>query len=209
MLSSHGSIGWSVLTSAINASSQRNNLIKLTHYDETWLPTNSFNIIIIILFFFFWGGGGGSEKGICSCFSSQMLYFIAGGGGGGGGWMCGDRYSQLLLLRRLGPSIDCLATDWTTFAVSKLKRRLPRLVWVYTCQNATLLKITSQLISYLYLFVFVSLPLCAILIMICDCGFLIIFWLYCIFVFRFVVMTKQSCYSYFSLQTMPCAVVRI
>ena len=27
---------------------------------------------------------------------------------------------------------DCKATDWTPFGVSKLKRRLQRLVWVYT-----------------------------------------------------------------------------
>ena len=30
---------------------------------------------------------------------------------------------------------DCWATDWTLFGVSKLNRRLHRLVWVYTCQN--------------------------------------------------------------------------
>ena len=39
---------------------------------------------------------------------------------------------------------DCWATDWTSFGVSKLKRRLHRLVWVYTCQNATLLEITCR-----------------------------------------------------------------
>ena len=39
---------------------------------------------------------------------------------------------------------DCLATDRTSFGVSKLKRRLHRLVWVYTCQNDTLLEITCQ-----------------------------------------------------------------
>ena len=37
---------------------------------------------------------------------------------------------------------DSLTTDWTTFGDSKLKRRLHRLVWVYTCQNTTLLEIT-------------------------------------------------------------------
>ena len=37
---------------------------------------------------------------------------------------------------------ECQATDWTSFGVSKLKRRLHRLVWVYTCQNATLFEIT-------------------------------------------------------------------
>ena len=37
---------------------------------------------------------------------------------------------------------DCLATDWTSFGVSKLNRRLHRLVWVYSCQNPTLLEIT-------------------------------------------------------------------
>ena len=39
---------------------------------------------------------------------------------------------------------DCYATDWTSFGVSKLNRRLYRLVWVYTCQNATLLEITCH-----------------------------------------------------------------
>ena len=38
----------------------------------------------------------------------------------------------------------CYATDWTSFGVSKLKRRLHRLVWVYTCQNDTLLEITCR-----------------------------------------------------------------
>ena len=32
--------------------------------------------------------------------------------------------------------------DWTSFGVSKLKKKLHRLVWVYTCQNATLLEIS-------------------------------------------------------------------
>ena len=32
----------------------------------------------------------------------------------------------------------------TSFGVSKLKRRLHRLVWVYTCQNTTLLEITYR-----------------------------------------------------------------
>ena len=34
------------------------------------------------------------------------------------------------------------ATDWTWFGVSELERRLHRLIWVYICQNATLLEIT-------------------------------------------------------------------
>ena len=44
---------------------------------------------------------------------------------------------------------DCEATDWTPFGVSKLNRRLHRLVWVYTYQNATLFEITctSSIIS--------------------------------------------------------------
>ena len=29
---------------------------------------------------------------------------------------------------------ECLATDWTSFGVSKFKRRLHRLAWVYDCQ---------------------------------------------------------------------------
>ena len=39
---------------------------------------------------------------------------------------------------------DCWAIDWTSFGVSKLKRRLHRLIWVFTCQNATLLEITRH-----------------------------------------------------------------
>ena len=39
---------------------------------------------------------------------------------------------------------ECKATDLTPFGVCKLKRRLHRLVWVYTCQNATLLEITCR-----------------------------------------------------------------
>ena len=35
---------------------------------------------------------------------------------------------------------ECLATDWTSLGVSKLKRRLHRLVWVYTCQIPHCLK---------------------------------------------------------------------
>ena len=39
---------------------------------------------------------------------------------------------------------ECKANDWTAFGVSKLKRRLHRLLWVYTCQNTTLLEITCR-----------------------------------------------------------------
>ena len=39
---------------------------------------------------------------------------------------------------------ECLATDWTPFGVSNLKRRLHRLVWVYTCQNVKLLEISCR-----------------------------------------------------------------
>ena len=37
---------------------------------------------------------------------------------------------------------DRLANDWTSFGISKLNRRFHMLIWVYTCQNATLLEIT-------------------------------------------------------------------
>ena len=37
---------------------------------------------------------------------------------------------------------DCLASLWTPFGVSKLNGKLHRLIWVCTCQNATLLEIT-------------------------------------------------------------------
>ena len=39
---------------------------------------------------------------------------------------------------------DCSATDWTSFGVSKFNRTLHRLIWVYTCQNATLLEVTCR-----------------------------------------------------------------
>ena len=39
---------------------------------------------------------------------------------------------------------ESLATDRTSFGVSKLEKRLHRLVWVYTCQNTTLLEITCH-----------------------------------------------------------------
>ena len=39
---------------------------------------------------------------------------------------------------------DCYATDQASFGVSMLERRPHRLVWVYTCQNATLLEITCH-----------------------------------------------------------------
>ena len=36
------------------------------------------------------------------------------------------------------------ANDWASFEVSNLNRRLHRLVWVYSCQNAILLEITCR-----------------------------------------------------------------
>ena len=42
-------------------------------------------------------------------------------------------WSELLLVALI--FYACYATDWKSFGVSKLKRRLHRLVWVYTCQR--------------------------------------------------------------------------
>ena len=39
---------------------------------------------------------------------------------------------------------ECSATDLTAFRCSKLKSRLYRLAWIYTCQTATLLEITCH-----------------------------------------------------------------
>ena len=49
---------------------------------------------------------------------------------------------------------NCEATDWTPFGVSKRKSRRHRLIWVYTCQNATLLEIsgTGSNVTLSYLF---------------------------------------------------------
>ena len=51
-------------------------------------------------------------------------------------------WSEPLLVARI--SYECSATDWTPFEISKPKRMLHRLVWVCTCQNATLLGITCH-----------------------------------------------------------------
>ena len=49
------------------------------------------------------------------------------------------------LIRAFASRLNILwVFSWTSFGVSKLKRRLHRLVWVYTCQNATLLEITCH-----------------------------------------------------------------
>ena len=54
-----------------------------------------------------------------------------------------DQPAHTCLCQSLEHSIhEFEATDWTSFRVSKLKRRLHRLVWVYSCQNGTLLEIT-------------------------------------------------------------------
>ena len=46
---------------------------------------------------------------------------------------------------------ELLATDWTTFVASKPKRRLQhRLVWVYTCRNATLLDVTCRSSNFVF-----------------------------------------------------------
>ena len=55
--------------------------------------------------------------------------------------ICAD-WSEPLLVAWI--FYKCWATDRTSFGVSKLKWRLHRLVWVYTCQNATLLEITCH-----------------------------------------------------------------
>ena len=44
------------------------------------------------------------------------------------------------------------STDCTQFGFSKLKRRLQRLVWVYTCQNVTLLEISCRGSFVLFIF---------------------------------------------------------
>ena len=47
---------------------------------------------------------------------------------------------------------DSQPTVWTSFGVSKLIRRLHKLVWIYTCQNVTLLELiyTSLLLLNLW-----------------------------------------------------------
>ena len=52
------------------------------------------------------------------------------------------------LIRAFARSLNILwifATDRTSFGISMTKRRLHRLVWVYTCRNVTLLGITCRI----------------------------------------------------------------
>ena len=49
-------------------------------------------------------------------------------------------------------SYECSATDLTSFWFYKLKRRLYRLVWVYTCQNDTMLEIKYHGSNYVFLY---------------------------------------------------------
>ena len=59
--------------------------------------------------------------------------------------MCDQQ--RLSLIRAFANRLNILwvlSYWWTSFGVSKLKRSLHRLVWVYTCQNATLLEITCR-----------------------------------------------------------------
>ena len=51
---------------------------------------------------------------------------------------------------------DCLTIDWTPLGVSGLKRRLQRLIRVYTCQNATLLEISFTGSNVFYCIIFNS-----------------------------------------------------
>ena len=51
-------------------------------------------------------------------------------------------WSEPLLVARL--FYEYSATDWPSFGVFKFKRRLHKLVWVSTCQNATLSEITCH-----------------------------------------------------------------
>ena len=62
-------------------------------------------------------------------------------------------WSEPLLVTRI--FYECWATDQTYFGVTRLKKRLPRLVWVNTCQNATLLEISchgSNIFGALFIF---------------------------------------------------------
>ena len=49
---------------------------------------------------------------------------------------------------RLNFFCECYVTDWTSFWVSKLKRRLQWLAWVYTWQNTILLEIKCRCSNY-------------------------------------------------------------
>ena len=57
---------------------------------------------------------------------------------------CSDQYAHTC--RLIGAFASRLNILWmlTVFGVSKLKKRLHRFVWVYTCQNTTLLEVTFR-----------------------------------------------------------------
>ena len=81
-------------------------------------------------------------------------------------WYLRPAKPQISLLRRAVWSepllvtwvfYDCQATNWTPFGVSKLKRWLQRLVWVYTCQKVKLLELSCRGSIYIEKNVFLDL----------------------------------------------------
>ena len=53
--------------------------------------------------------------------------------------------------------VDWICHDWTSFGVSKLKKRLHRLIWVYTCQNVIMLEVTCHIyINFTWTFICIT-----------------------------------------------------
>ena len=91
------------------------------------------------------------SDGLFQCFSRKL--YMSHDMGFPTMWYMRPTKSQISLRIRAGWSepllvawifYECWATDRASFGVSKLNRRLHRLVWVYTCQNTTLLEITCH-----------------------------------------------------------------
>ena len=95
-----------------------------------------------------WSARADSDQGLCISLIGKNM-------------SCGMRFPTMWYVRPAKPQIslrilavqsepllvawifyDYLAFDWKSFGVFMLKRRLHRLIWVYTSQNATLLEIT-------------------------------------------------------------------
>ena len=75
------------------------------------------------------------------------------------------RFPRMWHVRRAKPQIsllvawifyECSATGWTSFGVSKVKRRLYRIVRVYTCQNGHIVENHMSRLSSIFFLLFLS-----------------------------------------------------
>ena len=102
-------------------------ILLTSHTQYLWVYTLWMNVGTIVLYHYNWAATWDfQQRGTCMCDQQSLR----------------SAWSESLIVAWV--FYECLATDWTSLGVSKLKKRLRRLVWVYTCQNTTLLEITCH-----------------------------------------------------------------